>query len=87
MRDSVPAQGFWCSTAAAAGGTRASTGHGADWAPRPPTHRDSAGSITPIVARLANGRLVELDHGGHVLVGNVARLRALLGEFLTDAHV
>lgn len=42
-------------------------------------HEDAA----RFVARLANGRLVELDHGGHVLVGNVARLRALLGEFLT----
>ena len=34
------------------------------------------------VARLADGRLLELSTGGHVLIGNVARLREEVGSFL-----
>jgi pimeloyl-ACP methyl ester carboxylesterase len=35
------------------------------------------------VARLPEGRLVELTTGGHVLIGNVARLREELAAFLS----
>jgi pimeloyl-ACP methyl ester carboxylesterase len=35
-------------------------------------------------SRLSDARLLELDHGGHVLIGNVQRLREAITQFLTD---
>lgn len=36
------------------------------------------------VDRLPHGRLVDVDTGGHVLVGNVEHLRSIVGDFLDD---
>lgn len=36
------------------------------------------------VARLPHGRLLDVDTGGHVLIGNVDRLRTVLATFLDD---
>jgi pimeloyl-ACP methyl ester carboxylesterase len=36
------------------------------------------------VGRLPHGRLVDVETGGHVLIGNVEPLRALVAEFLAD---
>jgi pimeloyl-ACP methyl ester carboxylesterase len=36
------------------------------------------------VDRLPHGRLVDVDTGGHVLVGNVEHLRSVVGDFLDD---
>ena len=42
-------------------------------------HDDAAA----FVARLPDGRLVDIPTGGHVLIGNVERLRQLMADFLT----
>ena len=36
------------------------------------------------VDRLPNGRLVDVDTGGHVLIGNVEHLRSIVADFLDD---
>lgn len=37
-----------------------------------------------VVDRLPRGELLVLPHGGHLLLGNVTRLRDVLREALTD---
>jgi pimeloyl-ACP methyl ester carboxylesterase len=38
------------------------------------------------VDRLPQGRLVEVETGGHVLIGNVEYLQSVVGNFLADPH-